>query len=453
MNRVLILGGGGVRTPLVMDGLARAGQALGVRQLVLFDIDRERAEIMARIGREIARRLDSDLEIQASSELERAAEGASLVLNSVRVGGMAARARDERIAIAAGFAGQETTGPVGAAMALRGIPVSLAQARVVERQAPGAWFLNFSNPAGVITQALANATQLRVIGICDTPSELFFRIAQERRLPLADFAFDYAGLNHLGWISGVKERGRPVLPEILEDDALLRRLYPAELFDPEMIRSLGLIPTEYLFFYYHQRRAHENQLRAGASRGEELLRLNESLFRALAHQDPAGALETYRAYLIRRNSSYLRLEAHAESAFAAEAPLYDPFETATGYHRIALEVMTALSGNRPREIVLNVSNHGAVDGLAPDDVVEVPCEVSASGVRPRRVGQLSARVRGLVQSVKEYERLLIRAVHEQSRALARLALMENPIVGQWDLAGRVLNELLDADRQHLSGLR
>jgi 6-phospho-beta-glucosidase len=453
MNKVSILGGGGVRTPLLIHGLARAKEALGTRELALFDSDRTRAEIIARLGREIVRRLDGGFEIRVESELERAVEGAAIVLNSIRVGGMAARARDERIVIECGLAGQETTGPGGAAMALRSIPVSLAHAKVVERLAPEAWLINFSNPAGLMTQVLAHETRLRVIGICDTPSELFFRISEALREPLQDFEFDYAGLNHLGWIYSVRLRGEPVTCRILEDESLLRRLYPADLFDPAMIRTMGLIPTEYLFFYYSQKRAYENQIRAGASRGEELARLNDDLFRRLGSQEPAQALETYRDYLVRRNASYLKLEAQAESAFGADVPSYDPFETATGYHRIALDVMMALAADAPKEVVLNVPNRGTIEELAAADVVEVPCDVDGAGACPRRIGRLPSPARGLVQAVKEYERLLIQAALRGSKAQARLALMENPIVGQWEIAGRVLDRLIDADREHLGYLK
>lgn len=453
LQKVTILGGGGVRTPLIIHALARARQTLGTAELTLYDVDRGRAEIIARMGREIVQRLDGGFEIRVESELEPAVEGAGIVLNSVRVGGMAARARDERIAIECGLAGQETTGPGGAAMALRSIPVSLAQAQVVEQVAPEAWFINFSNPAGVITQALSHQTKLRVIGICDTPAELFFRISEAWREPFEDFEFDYAGLNHLGWIYSVRLRGEPVTAQILENEALLRQLYPADLFDPAMIRALGLIPTEYLFFYYSQHRAFQNQVRAGASRGEELVRLNDDLFRRLAARDAAQSLETYRSYLARRNASYLKLEAKAESAFLAEVPSYDPFETATGYHRIALDVMTSLAADSPKEIVLNVQNRGTIDDLASGDVVEVPCDVDAAGACPRRIGRLPAAARGLVQSVKEYERLLIQAARKGSRKLARLALMENPIVGQWELAGTVLDRLIEADPEHLGYLK
>ena len=197
MSKVAIIGGGGVRTPLVIYGLARA--RLGVTEVVLYDIDGERAKTIARLGAEVLRQFDQPFQIRTSTDLREAASDAQFVLNSVRAGGMSARARDERISIDHGLAGQETTGPGGAAMALRTLPITLGHAEVVEDVAPDAWFINFTNPAGLVTQALTQNTRLRVIGICDTPMELFHRIAEALNEPRAEMAFDYAGLNHLGW--------------------------------------------------------------------------------------------------------------------------------------------------------------------------------------------------------------------------------------------------------------
>jgi 6-phospho-beta-glucosidase len=452
MRKIALIGGGGLRTPLVVYGLAECQQRLGIEDLVLYDIDADRAAIMARLGREIVGRNGADFRIDSTSELEPALEGADVVLSSIRVGGMAARARDERIAIEHGLAGQETTGPGGAAMALRTLPVTLAQARVAERVAPNAWFISFTNPAGLITQALSQNSRLKVIGICDTPIELFHRIAWSFGLPYPDMAFDHIGLNHLGWVRGVKLFGKDITARILADPECLRRIYPAVLFQPELLQTLGLIPTEYLFFYYSQRRAYLNQVQAGASRGEELERMNRAFFRDLAVQDPAQALESYRYYLLRRNTSYLRLEAGAESAFEIPPDEYDPFDTPTGYHRIALDVMQALACDQPREVVVDYTNGSAVEDLSPEDVVEVPCEISREGVRPKPQGRLPEQVRGLVQAVKQYERTTIRAALEGSAALARLALTEYPIVGQWELAGDLVSALIASDSQHLGYL-
>jgi 6-phospho-beta-glucosidase len=452
MRKVTIIGGGGVRTPLLIYGLAQAQPLLRIDQLVLYDADPDRTEIIARIGREILRRSGTAFEIRVSSQLEDAAQGADFVLNSIRVGGIAARARDERIAIEHGLAGQETTGPAGVAMALRTIPVTLEHARTVERAAPAAWFINFTNPAGLITQALMQHTRLRVIGICDTPIELFHQIGRAIGENTAEMTFDYAGLNHLGWVRRVTLRGDDITQRLLGDTELLRRLYPADLFDPALIQTLRLIPTEYLFFYYSQRKAHENQLRAGASRGEELQRMNADLFQSLGNADPAGSLAIYRDYLLQRNASYMKLEAQAGSAFTVAQENSDPFETATGYHRIALDVMTGLiSGGR--KVVVNVRNDGAIEDLEPDDVVEVPCEIDPGGPRPQRTGRLPDSVRGLVQSVKAYERTTIQAAISGSGALAQLAMLEYPIIGQWELAGKLRASLVAGDPQYLGYLK
>lgn len=453
MRKVAIIGGGGVRAPLLIHGMAQAQELFDIAELMLFDVDIARTEIIARIGREIVRRMGARFKIRVSSQLEDAAHGAEFVLSSIRVGGMAGRARDERLSIEHGLAGQETTGPAGAAMALRTIPVTLGHAKVVARVAPGAWFINFTNPAGLITQALTENTSLKVIGICDTPSELFHRIAGAVGASRDEIACDYAGLNHLGWVRRVHLRGEDITDRLLDDTELLRGLYSADLFDPVLIQTLRLIPTEYLFFYYSQRKAYRNQLRAGASRGEELQRMNSDLFERLNAATDAEALEMYRIYLQQRNASYMKLEGQGGSAFNAVESEPDPFDAATGYHRIALDVMSGLLSDRPRDIVLNVRNRGAIDDLDPDDIVEVPCDVDRDGAHPRPTGRLPEPVRGLTVSVKAYERTVIRAALEGSRALAQLALLEYPSIAQWELAGELLSSLTAADPAGLRHLK
>ena len=452
MLKVTIIGGGGVRTPLLIYGLAQAQDLLQIGQLTLYDLDGDRAETMASLGREILRQSNAGFKIRVRAQLEDAAADADFVLSSIRVGGIAARARDERIAIEHGLAGQETTGPAGVAMALRTIPVTLRHARTVEHVAPAAWFINFTNPAGLITQALQQHTKLRVIGICDTPIELFHNIAEAAGEALGEMVFDYAGLNHLGWVRRVTLRGEDITERLLGETELLRRIYPTGLFDPELIQALRLIPTEYLFFYYSQRKAHENQLRAGASRGEELKRLNADLFQRLGRADARDGLAAYRAYLLQRNASYMKLEAQAGSAFEVAKEDYDPFETATGYHRIAVDVMSGLVSERSRLVVVNVRNGGAIDDLEADDVVEVPCEIDRDGPRPLRTGRLPDSVRGLVQAVKAYERTAIQAAITGSGRLAQLAMLEYPIIGQWELAGKLRTSLIGGDMEHLGYL-
>jgi len=457
MNKVTIIGGGGIRTPLVVHGLVEARQQLSLNQISLFDIDRQRVELIAALSRQVASQLGGGVQITTPSTIEEAVAGASFVISSIRVGGIAARARDERLSIEHGIAGQETTGLGGLAMALRTIPVTLGHARAVEQLAPDAWFISFTNPAGLITQALSAHTKLKLIGICDTPSEMFHRIAKALEAPSEAVSCDYFGLNHLGWIQRVTLEGEDVTSRLLNDGVALRSLYHADLFDPAMIRAMRLIPSEYLFFYYEQQRALSNQRKAGASRGEEIAKLNSNLFGRLGSEIETGhlaeALAIYSSYLQQRSGAYMKLEAEAGSVFQAEAEQQeDPFAAATGYHRIALDVMTALVNDNASTVVVNVANNGAIADLKTDDVVEVPCRIDRNGAQPISVGALPDSVRGLVQSVKEYERLAIRAATEQSRELAKLALLTYPLIGQWQPASKLIDALIENDHEHLGYL-
>jgi 6-phospho-beta-glucosidase len=444
-GKVTLIGGGGVRSPLVIFGVNESSRHLGVGEMVLYDLDADRANAMCELGKALVVREGGALKLRTSTRIEDAVEGADFVLTAIRVGGIKARAIDERIAIENGYPGQETTGPGGVAMGLRTAPAAIEYARIVERLSPDAWLINFTNPAGLITQAISHHTGVRVIGICDTPTELFHRIALALGAPPEEVHCDYVGLNHLGWIRRVTLRGEDVTAKLLASDEALTSLYQAKLFDFDLIRSLGLIPTEYLFFYYSRRRALANQLAAGATRGEEILQLNSDLFGQLAASITAGrpeeALATYVDYLNQRSGSYMQLEASAGTAFdKSHALTEDPFRVATGYHRIALDVMNALRSDEPRRIVVNVRNHGAISDVEYEDVVEAPCVISKHAVVPEKCGSLPEDVRGLVLAVKAYERAAIQAAVTGSAEYARKAMLLYPAIGEWEPSAELLRD-------------
>jgi 6-phospho-beta-glucosidase len=445
-QKIAIIGGGGVRTPMVVFGINEGAGRIGAEELWLYDTDGERVGIMAALSEEVVARSGGNLRLRVARSAEEAVEGAAFVLNSVRVGGIASRARDERTAIEHGYPGQETTGPGGVAMALRTIPLALEQARLVERLSPAAWIVNFTNPAGIVTQAISVHTGAKIVGICDTPTELFHRIALALALPPEEVRCEYVGLNHLGWVTRVWHRGEDKTAELLANDEALRSLYSASLFEPALIRALGLFPTEYLFFYYSRRRALKNQLAAGATRGEEIIQLNEKLMRVLSEYlaagNGAGAYQAYIDYLNQRSGSYMKLEASAGSAFHGESLQEDPFRAATGYHRIALEVIEALCQTEPRRVVVNVRNRGAIDDLPNDDIVETACTISNRGIMPESRGSLPEAVRGLVLSVKAYEHALIAAAVDGSPQTAQKAMLLYPAIGEWEPAGDLLRSLM-----------
>jgi 6-phospho-beta-glucosidase len=446
-QKIALIGGGGVRTPLVVFGINEASKRIGAEELCLFDTDRERLRIMAALGQEIIKRESGTLRLRVAQSAEEAIEGASFVLNSVRVGGASSRANDERVAIAHGYPGQETTGPAGVAMALRTVPVALQQARLVERLSPQSWIVNFTNPAGLITQAISTHTDAKVVGICDTPTELFHRIALALGHSQHEVRCDYVGLNHLGWVTHVWHRRQDKTVQLLADDGALRSLYSAELFEPGLIRALSLIPTEYLFFYYSRRKALANQTKAGATRGEEVVKLNDQLLRDLRRHLDAGdsvaAHRVYVDYLNQRSGSYMKLEASAGSAFrSSEILREDPFRAATGYHRIALDVIEALCQSEPRRVVVNVKNRGAIADLPDDDIVETPCLISNRDIIPESRASLPEAVRGLVLSVKAYEHAAIAAAVDGSAATAQKAMLLYPPIGEWEPAGELVRSLI-----------
>ncbi|WP_263409960.1 family 4 glycosyl hydrolase [Terriglobus tenax] len=444
-RKIAFLGGGGVRTPLVVFGINESAKQLDAEEFVIYDVDIFRAEMIARLGREVVRREGGSLRISVAKSAEEAVDGASFVLNSVRVGGIGTRAHDERAAMQCGYPGQETTGPGGVAMGQRTIPIAMEQARLVERLVPSAWIINFTNPAGLITQAVAQHSHAKVIGICDTPTEMLHRIHTALNAPAKDVVCEYVGLNHLGWVRRVTLRGEDVTERILNDDALLSQLYSAPLFDHELIRALRLIPTEYLFFYYSRRRALENQRKQGATRGEQIAAMNESLMQRLIElltaNDDAGALQAYVDYLNLRSGSYMKLEGEGKSAFDEAAPQEDPFRAASGYHRIALQVMNALSSTSPESVIVNLRNGNTIPEIAADDIIEAATNISQTELTPIPVGPLPEAVRGLVLAVKAYERAAIEAAVSGSERDLRKAMLLYPSIGEWEPSEELLKTM------------
>lgn len=447
-RKIALLGGGSVRTPLIVFGVNESAEHLGAEEFVLYDPDTERVRIMGELCKALVERENGKLRIRVASNIEDAVSDATFILSSVRVGGIQARAIDEKIAIHHGYPGQETTGPAGAAMALRTVPVAIEQARIVEKLSPKGWLINFTNPAGLITQAILHRTDAKCVGICDTPTELFHRIAIALHASPQDVRCEYMGLNHLGWVHRIRLRGQDVMERILMDDEALKSLFSAPLFDLEMLRALRLIPTEYLFFYYARRRALENQRKAGTTRGEEVARLNVELIHALSSQIRFGerhaAVATYVNYLNQRSGSYMKLEGVSGSAFdKPHVPAEDPFRSATGYHRIALDVMKGLCGDGEVRVVVNVRNRGSIAEIDADDIVEVPCTITRDSITPEKCGSLPGDVSGLVMAVKAYERAIIEASVTGSVVLAQKAMLLLPTVGEWKPSKEIMLDFIN----------
>ncbi|MFQ6170866.1 6-phospho-beta-glucosidase [Oryzobacter sp. R7] len=434
--RLAILGGGGFRTPLVYGALLGDTHERRVDEVRLHDVDAARLAAIERVLADQAAGQPDPPRVVATSSLDEALDGADFVFSAIRVGGLEGRTADERVALDLGLLGQETTGPGGLSFGLRTVPVAVRVAERVRALAPHAWVINFTNPAGMITEAMQGVLGNRVVGICDSPTALARRAARSLGLDPADTTVDYAGLNHLGWLQGLHHEGRDVLPDLLADDLLLGSMEEAHLLGADWVRTLGAIPNEYLYYYYFTRDAVRSATAAPRTRGEYLLAQQRDFYqRVTAVEHPFGEWDRVR---LQRNATYM-----AEARGDEERPEEDV--EGGGYEGVALALMAAIARGEPATLVLDVRNGGVLPGLPDDAVVEVPCAVDAGGPRPLPVTPLTGHRLGLVQQVKAVERLVIEAALTGSPDRAVEAFALHPLVDSVTVA----RELLAGYRAHI----
>ncbi|MFD0686235.1 6-phospho-beta-glucosidase [Actinomadura fibrosa] len=440
--KLAILGGGGFRVPYVYQALLRDRGSRRIEQVWLHDSDEGRLDAMAAVLATLADGVPDAPKVSTTVDPDRALEGADFVFAAVRVGGLAGRVCDERVALDLDVLGQETTGPGGLAYGLRTIPVMLDIAHRVKALAPDAYVINFTNPAGMITEAMQGVLGDRVLGICDTPSGLGTRVAAALGLDPARVRLDYVGLNHLGWMRRILHDGVDVLPALLADDDLLGSLEEGVVFGREWLRDLGVIPNEYLYYYYFNREAVRATLDAPQTRGEFLLKQQSAFYERIAQASGGAALELWRETVRSRSASYMAEMKGAETGQALdEHTAIDPVDE--GYAGVALSVMGAISRNERATMILNVRNGSTVAALPPDAVVEVPVTVDANGVHPLVLDQPDLHQTGLMQQVKAVERLTISAALTGSRTDAAKAFGLHPLVDSAAVGRRLLDGYID----------
>jgi len=462
--KLAILGGGGVRIPAFVRGvLSFRGAAFD--EISLFEPDELRRKTTGRLAVELAAALGRPGVVQLTAEVEEAFAGADFVFSAIRVGGDSARVVDEEVALRRGIVGQETTGPGGCAMALRTIPVLLSYCEILSRCAPGAVLINFTNPAGLITQALSLHTSVRVVGVCDTPSSALDRLARFLGADRDKIAFSYGGLNHLGWITSFAVGGQERIGTLLDRYEELRRFdHVFAAFDPAQVRRLGAIPTEYVYYFYEPARYVAAVARAGASRGADVLRLNSELLAAIASAFAAGGVDdawsAYSTLMGIRRDTYMRTDtdgdnaqAQARARRAAAGPADSDGGRPGGYAGVALQVIDGLTARSPGEVIVNTRNGASLGFLDPDDVVEVPALVHGGGVSPLAIGRLPRSAIGLITQTKEYERELVEAAVTGDAGLAALALAVHPLVPGVTVAREMISEYRERHGPHLAYLR
>ncbi|MBL7262162.1 family 4 glycosyl hydrolase [Paractinoplanes lichenicola] len=421
-RRLVILGGGGFRVPLVYGALLGPGSP--VDEVVLHDVDAARLSAITRV----LHAFEGGPRVEATTDLTAALTGAAFVFSAIRVHGLEGRVIDERVALGEGVLGQETVGAGGIAYGLRTVPVAQAIARRISLVAPDAWVINFTNPAGLVTEAMAAFLGDRVIGICDSPSAMVRRVVRALGASASTAEIEYAGLNHLGWLTAVRENGFDLLPRLLNTPSLAASIEEGQLFGAARLQALGAVPNEYLHYYYDHSSVLQGLLEASETRGEYLLHQQRDVYARLIAAD-GDPLEAWQAARRDRDATYMAAEGLGErDAETVEGG---------GYEAVALALMSAIASDRPTRLILNVRNRGTLPALDDDAVVEVPCHVDASGARPLLTSLFAPGV-PLVQRIKATDRAVLEAVATGSRAVAVRAMASHPLIDSVPVARRLI---------------
>jgi 6-phospho-beta-glucosidase len=419
--RLTILGGGGFRVPLVYGALLHDHGDPRVDEVRLYDVDTARLEAVRHVLEQMAEGVQDAPRVQVGSDLEAALNGTDFVFSAIRVGGLEGRTRDEHVALDLGVLGQETTGPGGLAYGLRTVPEAVRIAEAVVRLAPRAWVINFTNPAGMVTEAMQAVLGSRVVGICDSPIALARRAATALGLDPVRTRPDYVGLNHLGWLRGLVHDGEDVLPRLLGDESALLGIEEGRLFGPDWVRALGALPNEYLYYYYFERDAVASIRAEPDTRGDYLLRQQRAFYEAVA-AEPGRAFQHWQAVRAERDASYMA-EIRTEDEQRDDADL-----AGGGYEGVALAFMAAVMRGTATTMILNVRNGTTLPGLPADGVVEVPCHVDAAGAVALSTGTPDPHQLGLMSQVKAVEQLIIDAARSRDAGLATTAFALHPLV-------------------------
>jgi len=408
--KIAVIGGGSTYTPELIEGLALWQLSGGATRVCLQDIDQERLEVVSRFSRRLVGTLNSGLVVEAEADFDAAVANAAFVVLQIRVGGQQERHQDIRMGLTRGLIGQETTGVGGMAKALRTIPLVLEMARKIRDTNPRAWIINFTNPSGIVTEAVCRFATTRCVGLCNVPKEFQMDVARHMRVEADEVDLDWVGLNHLGWARRVMVQGTDVVPYLVEslDSEHGTRNIPDLEYPRGLLPALRMIPSCYVRYYYLPDTMLATLKESKKSRAEEVLEIEERLMDY--YRDPANE----------------------------EKPLLLSERGGAWYSRIAVEVMEALSREKPSKMIVNTLNLGAIEGLPGDASVEIPVHLSRDRVKPIPVREVEESVMGLIRQVKSYERLTIEAAIARDERKALLALMANPLVPSADKALEVL---------------
>ena len=427
--KLVVIGGGSSYTPEIIEGLLSRRDVLPLSELWLTDVPagKEKLDIIAALTRRMVAKFGDPFVVRTCLERKEALEGADFVLSQFRVGSLDARIRDERIPLRYGAIGQETVGAGGFAKAMRTIPVALDICRDMERLCPDAFLINFTNPSGVVTEAIAQHTKIKVVGLCNNPINIENWIADKFHVVASEVRVEFVGCNHLVWGNRIFIRGEDKTREALEklggDSTMSMKNIPAQEWPRELVQSLGAFPNPYhLYYYLHDVMLAdmlENKRAGKPTRGEEVKQVEAELFKKF--QDP-------------------NLDIKPEELSKRGGALYS---------EAAVRLIDSIYNDRRDIQCVDTLNRGALLDLPDNVVVEVSCVITAQGPVPLTVGRLRPQILGLLQVIKAFEALTVRAAVHGDRGAALQALTMNPLVPSATAARSILQDVLAENSEYL----
>ncbi len=418
--KIAIIGAGSTYTPELIEGVINRYLSLPVTELILMDIDERKLNIVGGLCRRMVEKAGLSTYFKLTMDLTEALRDADFVLAQIRVGKLPCRILDEKIPLKYGLIGQETTGIGGFFKAMRTIPVMLEIAKKMEVLCPQAWLINFSNPSGILAQALQNHTKIKTLGLCNVPINMFAEV--EQSLGRSDLDIEYVGLNHLSFITGIKHQGKDLLWETLAQGVQGQGMknIPLQGFSTELIQTIGALPSSYLEYFYYREDKLKHLMEEEQCRGEVCVEIEEHL------------LEQYQQETLAEKPKELEKRGGAR------------------YSEAAISLVDAIYNDKNEVHVVNVLNQGALEFMAEDDTVEVAAVIGKSGAVPVPIRHFdNTHVMELMKTVKAYERHTVKAAMDGDDDEAMKALLIHPLVGDYNKAKQCYDEMKLAHKAYL----
>lgn len=439
--KLTVIGGGGVRSMFLAKSIAQRAHDLHITELVFMDCDADKLRIYGGLARHVARLLDPALKFTLTTDADEAVRDADYIITTIRVGGDHTRVRDERIALDLGILGQETTGAAGLSFAMRSVPALADYCERIKRLSkPTVKVFNFTNPAGVVSQALRDMGYDFTYGICDAPSGMLHQFADLYGVDASRIVGECYGLNHLSFFRSIQIDGREIMPELIARPDAYEKT-DLRFFGRDLIEHMGCVLNEYLYYFYYREQAVQNILKAGVTRGEVIEDINRQMTEELSKMDIENdfdsCLACFEKWYGKREDAYMANETgvHRDKPWKFDVSSPD----AGGYAGVALRFIELVETGTTGSMILCAPNQGAIPTLADDDIVEITCDISRDGAKPHKVENPDPRALELIRRVKSYERLAAKAIVQRDRTAAVDCLMLHPLVNSYSLAVQLVD--------------